>query len=252
MRLSEWLALVPAYDGCPHLFGKFAESVKFVADQVSPDHHGALLLALAEKLRGDAGEIFKHKLHRYKSIEDLLHSMYLYFSDRSSYQVIMDKLWNSRREDSESVKDYARRVDRMHTLLYNIHQYDSKITTRERDLAIEAIDKTALVCFERGLRSAELEFCVAASRPTTLQQAIDAAIFASGHPNWHAGDAKGSFERKPRRRRFVDSKGSRSRGKAAKDSSDSESVHRKNICFSYIFKKNSSGRLLGAAVKNVR
>lgn len=182
-RLLERLSLVPEYDGCPYLFGRFVESVNLAAGGTDDPGAGGLLLALGAKLKGEAGRLFRHKVHRYGSVSELIDSMYLRFAGRADYQAITRELWSLEQADRESVAEYSRRADRVHTLLHNIHRYDSGLAPEEREAAVGAVEAAAALSFERGLRSKELRLYVATWSPKSLRQATDLAIFADTHPN---------------------------------------------------------------------
>lgn len=176
LKIKDLIQMIPDYDGCPYLLGRFTEIVKLVASKICDR---TLLLALATKLKGDANRVFQHKIHRYININEFLYSLYLCFSGRGSYTIFSQDLRNLKQLDHETVEEYAHRADRIHTLLYNIRQYNPVMSLEDRISGLETLEKEAIACFKRGLKDKELERCITAAEAVSLQQAMVVAIFAA-------------------------------------------------------------------------
>lgn len=187
-RLRDLLLLIPEYDGRAHELAGFAAAVRHVARHLLPGGgplaQRSLLLALRDKLRGQARAMIGHRLHRYADLEELLGSLHARFSGAGGEGRLLAELRAARQAEAEGLQEYGLRLDRLVTELGSIYEEDRWSEPEARRVNKEAVEEMAMASFRRGLRSAELEVRLAACELRTLEEAIQAAVVLENGLGW--------------------------------------------------------------------
>ncbi|KAL7306730.1 hypothetical protein TKK_0001101 [Trichogramma kaykai] len=173
--LHDWLLLIPDYEGRPERLDTFCSAVRYVAGQLGSAYQRPLLFALSRKLRGGPLLTFRHRIHRYASVEEFLASLRAYFGSQGGESELLDQLKMARQTRRESVVEYAARIDRLATRLCSIYRQEEEDekTSGSNEKAIWSI---AAASFRRGLLKAEIEIGLAACELDTLEDAVKVAL----------------------------------------------------------------------------
>lgn len=172
MSLSDWLLLIPDYDGCPARLEAFSAATRYVASRLGPGWERALLLALGPKLRGRARASFGHRLHRNSSIEKFLASLRMEFGGCEAE--LLQELSYARQHDEEKLWEYGARLDGLVSQIRCLYEEESDNEVRRTNTRL--VGDLALATFRRGLKSAELEARLGVCEPKSLEEAIGMAV----------------------------------------------------------------------------
>lgn len=172
LNISLALKIVPEFNGeCSHELDRFLSCCEIVLDPLADAEKVKFIQLLHSKLTGKAHDVLIY--NQYDNFNDLKAELISQFGETKSVESINFELISVKQNQSEDVRSYANKIEKLLSLL------NSASIKREGIGSAQAIRNlnagTALRSFEEGLRE-PIRLVIKASRFKTLKEAINGAL----------------------------------------------------------------------------